>query len=280
MAEDFGLPVIRVQHHTAHIAAVAAEHRLIGPVLGLALDGHGLGTDGGAWGGEMIVLDGADWRRIGQLDTLLLPGGDRAAREPWRMGVAALHAAGRGATAAARFPGHRLAGPLAARLAADAEPVATSSLGRLFDAVAALLGLRTMQDYEGQAAMELEALVVTPRVLPGGWTLDAGRLSFVPLLSVFADTPPDARTGAELFHGTLIKGLAEMAASGAATTGLSTLCLSGGCMMNRVLAEGLMEALAARDVVTPVLARRLPPNDGGLSLGQAVMARRASIEGR
>jgi hydrogenase maturation protein HypF len=278
MAGEFGLPVVRIQHHAAHIAAVAAEHRLTGPVLGLALDGHGFGADGGAWGGEMMVVDGADWQRIGQLDTLPLPGGDRAAREPWRMGVAALHATGRGATAAARFPGHPLAGPLAARLAAGADHVATSSLGRLFDAVAALLGLRMMQDYEGQAAMELESLVVTPRVLPPGWTRDNNCLSFAPLLAAFADSPPDPRTGADLFHGTLIEGLADLAASGAAATGLSTLCLSGGCMMNRVLAEGLVAALSARGL-TPVLARRLPPNDGGVSLGQAVMARHAANQG-
>ncbi|MFL5288771.1 MAG: carbamoyltransferase HypF [Rhodopila sp.] len=175
MAEDFGLPVVRIQHHAAHIAAIAPEHRLAGPVLGLALDGHGFGGDGGAWGGEMMVVDGAAWRRIGQLAPLPLPGGDRAAREPWRMGVAALHAAGRGSLAA-RFPDRKLAGPLAARLAAGAEPIATSSLGRLFDAVAALLGLHSVQTYEGQAAMELEALVRTPRALPGGWTRDAGGL--------------------------------------------------------------------------------------------------------
>jgi hydrogenase maturation protein HypF len=163
-------------------------------------------------------------------------------------------------------------------LAAGAEHTATSSLGRLFDAVAALLGVRATQEYEGQAAMELESLVVTPRALPGGWTLDGDRLSFAPLLAAFADQPPDPRMGAELFHGTLIDGLAELAASGAAAVGLSTLCLGGGCMMNRVLAEGLVAAMSARGL-TPVLAQRLPPNDGGVSLGQAVMARRAMNEG-
>jgi hydrogenase maturation protein HypF len=278
MAEDFGLPVVRVQHHAAHVAAIAAEHYLAGPVLGLALDGHGFGADGGAWGGEMMWVDGADWRRVGRLAPLALPGGDRAAREPWRMGVAALHAVGRGALAAARFPGRPLPGPLAARLAAGSEPVVTSSLGRLFDAAAALLGVRSVQAYEGQAAMELEALVRMPRPMQDGWTWDAGVLSFAPLLAAFADSPPDPRTGAEVFHGTLIEGLAAMAADGAAGTGLSALCLGGGCMMNRVLAEGLVAALSARGL-TPVLARRLPPNDGGVSLGQAVMARQTVMEG-
>jgi hydrogenase maturation protein HypF len=124
-------------------------------------------------------------------------------------------------------------------------------------------------------------------------------LSFDPLLAVFADRPLDARLGAELFHGTLIEGLAALAANGADETGLSTLCLGGGCMMNRVLVEGLMAALGGRVLVrkgvdgglapsmtagqavqlSPLLARRLPPNDGGLSLGQAVLARRAFNQG-
>jgi hydrogenase maturation protein HypF len=198
------------------------------------------------------------------------------------MGVAALHAVGRGALAATRFPDHPLAAPLAARLVAGRAPIGTSSLGRLFDAVAALLGLRTAQAYEGQAAMELEALVRTPRALPGGWTWDGERLSFAPLLAVFADDPPDVRTGAELFHGTLIEGLAAMAAHGATAIGLSKLCLSGGCMMNRVLAEGLITASGKRPTMTggAILPRRLPPNDGGVSLGQAVLARLTMMEGK
>jgi hydrogenase maturation protein HypF len=278
MAEEFDRPIVRVQHHAAHIAAIAGEHGITGPVLGLALDGHGLGTDGGAWGGEMIALDGPKWRRIGQLAPLPLPGGDRAAREPWRMGVAALHAIGRGSMAADRFPHRRLAGPLAARLANGAEPTATSSLGRLFDAAAALLGLRDIQAYEGQAAMELEALVSTPSAMPGGWTWDGAVLSFAPLLTAFADHAPDPRDGADLFHGTIIAGLTEMASAGAAATGITSICLGGGCLMNRVLAEGLAESLSARGL-TAMLARILPPNDGGLSFGQAVLARRATTRG-
>jgi hydrogenase assembly chaperone HypC/HupF len=103
-------------------------------------------------------------------------------------------------------------------------------------------------------------------------------LSFTPLLAAFADRPPDARRGAELLHGTLVEGLAELAVGGLAETGLSTICLGGGCMINRVLAEGLVNALSVRGL-TPILARRLPPNDGGLSLGQAVMVRRRSTKG-
>lgn len=271
-AESLGLPVIRVQHHAAHLAAVAAEHRLAGPALGLALDGHGLGLDGGAWGGELLRLDGGRVDRLGHLAPLPLPGGDKAAREPWRMGVGALVAVGRVNLAAALFPKAPLATPLARRIAGGDETLVTTSLGRLFDAVAALLGVREVQDYEGQAAMELEALVDGPEVLDGGWKLEDGVLSFAPLLNHIARFRPDARLGASLFHGTLIDGLAALAADGASRTGTATVVLGGGCMMNRVLAEGLTAALAVLGL-KPLMARRLPPNDGGLSYGQVALAR-------
>ncbi len=277
MADAFGLPVIRVQHHAAHVAAVAAEAGLDGPTLGLALDGHGLGDDGGAWGGELLAVDGAKHRRIGHLALLPLPGGDRAAREPWRMAVGILAALGRGDLAPELFPDRPLAGPVADRVASGADPLSTTSLGRLFDAAAALLGVRSVQDYEGQAAMELEALVDEPIALANGFTLKDGVLSFSPLLAHFVHSRPDACTGASLFHGTLIEGLAALARHGATATGLTAIALGGGCLMNRVLAEGLSAALAQSNL-TPLLARRLPANDGGLSFGQAVLARRAFSE--
>ncbi|PKR91122.1 carbamoyltransferase HypF [Pleomorphomonas diazotrophica] len=277
MAEEFGPPVVRVQHHAAHVAAVAAEAGLDGPALGLALDGHGLGDDGGAWGGELLLVDGANHRRLGHLASLPLPGGDRAAREPWRMGAGALAALGRSYLAATFFPDRPLAGPIADRVATGADRLATTSLGRLFDAAAALLGVRAVQDYEGQAAMELEALVDKPIAFPGGFALENRVLSFAPLLAHFALARPDARTGAALFHGTLIEGFAALACHGATATGLTSVALGGGCLMNRVLAEGLSAALAQSNL-TPLLARRLPANDGGLSFGQAVLARRAFSE--
>lgn len=277
MAEEFGPPVVRIQHHAAHVAAVAAEVGHDGPLLGLALDGHGLGDDGGAWGGELMLVDGARHHRLGHLDPLPLPGGDRAAREPWRMGVGALASLGRADLAATFFPDRPLAGPIADRVASGVDRLTTTSLGRLFDAAAALLGVRAVQDYEGQAAMELEALVDEPVALAGGFTLNDGTLSFAPLLTHFVLARPDVRTGASLFHGTLIQGFAALARHGATTTGLKSIALGGGCLMNRVLAEGLSTALVTSNL-TPLLARRLPANDGGLSFGQAVLARRAFSE--
>ena len=165
-AESSGLPVIAVQHHVAHVAAVAAEKRWSGNVLGVALDGHGYGADGAPWGGELIVLDGARWTRVGALEPLALPGGDKAAREPWRMGVAMLHRLGRLGEASRLFPGLPDAARLSKAIARGARFPRTTSLGRLFDAAAALAGVCLRQQYEGQAAMELEALVATPRVRP------------------------------------------------------------------------------------------------------------------
>ncbi|WP_051185822.1 carbamoyltransferase HypF [Magnetospirillum fulvum] len=268
-AESLDRPLMRVQHHAAHLAAIAAEHRQSGPVLGVALDGHGLGDDGGNWGGELMIVEGASWRRIGHLRPLALPGGDRAAREPWRMGVAALAAIGQAESAAARFADIPLAAALAARVASAPT---TTSLGRLFDAAAALLGLRTHQGHEGQAAMELEALVREPQPLPGGYVLADDVLDFTPLLAALAVPGIDRRAGAELFHGTLIAGLAAWITAAAARLGMERVALGGGCLMNRVLAEGLSVALE-RQGVRPLLARAVPTNDGGLSLGQAAMAR-------
>lgn len=278
-AEASGLPLQAVQHHAAHLAAVAAEHQVHGPILGIALDGYGLGDDGGAWGGELMRLDDAHWRRLGHLAPLAMPGGDRAAREPWRMGVAALMAFGRADKAAHYFPDVPLAGVLASTLATRrTSAMTTTSMGRLFDGAAALLGLRTHQSYEGQAAMELEAVVVTPHALSGGYRLDGDHLDFLPLLEALLQWRDEPRAGAELFHGTLIDGLAAWIAEAASRTGLTQVALGGGCFMNRVLADGLAVALRERDLI-PLLARAVPANDGGLSLGQASLARKSLLKG-
>ena len=279
-AVESGVDVLPVQHHAAHVAAIAAEHGITGPILGLALDGIGHGDDGGAWGGEAIRVDGAGWERLGHLAPLALPGGDKAAREPWRMALAALHAIGdleatKGQvsrvleTAKIPFPARALVDPVAARIASGREAT-TTSLGRLFDAAAGILGVRMMQDHEGQAAMELEALVGEPIADTGLFRLDGGILDFRPLLLELARPGLHPRFGAELFHGALIDGLAAWAAAFARAG--EAIALGGGCLMNRVLAEGLADRLTAAGF-RPLLARAVPPGDGGLSLGQAALAR-------
>jgi hydrogenase maturation protein HypF len=275
-AEERGGPILRFQHHAAHVAAVGAEYGVSGGLLGAALDGHGLGDDGGAWGGELLRLDGAGgFARLGHLGALGLPGGDRAAREPWRMGLAAFDALGRLDEAAGFFANSPDVAALAPLLAAR-KPAMTTSLGRLFDAASALLGFGKKQDFEGQAAMRLEAMVATPCALPGGYVLRDGIVDFASLLAHFIDARPPAREGAELLHGTLIEGLAEWIAGQAAPG--ENIALGGGCLMNRVLAEGLAEALRGKGL-KPLLAQKIPPNDGGLSLGQAALARAVLMQG-
>ena len=275
-AESFGLPVARIQHHAAHVAAVAAEHCLFGPnaapVFGVALDGQGYGDDATAWGGELILLQNATWRRCGHLFPLPLPGGDRAAKDPWRMGVAALVALGRTAEAAEIFRNIESAARLAAFLAGGGRTPSTSSLGRLFDAAAALLGICTHQTYEGQAAMELEALVDRAEILPGGYRIHAHVLDFKPLLEALLSPGTTARQGAGLFHGTLAAGLAEWIGGQADARAQTNIFLGGGCLANRVLTENLVDALRVRGL-KPYLPRAVPANDGGLALGQAALAR-------
>jgi hydrogenase maturation protein HypF len=271
-AEAGATPVLRVQHHAAHLASVAAEHQLRGPVLGLVLDGHGFGADGAAWGGELIALDGSRWRRLGHLTPMPMPGGECAAQQPWRMGVGILSMLGRSAEAAARFPGIAGATSVAAFLAAGSTMAHSTSMGRLFDAVAALLGICMHQTHEGQAAMELEALVSTPSILPHGCAIRANILDFTPVLHALLAPECTPQHGANLFHGTLIAGLAEWILQNAAVSPHGAVVLGGGCFANRILGEGLTAALRARHL-TPYLPCALPSNDGGLCLGQAAMGR-------
>lgn len=269
-AAEQDIPVLAVQHHHAHIAAVAAEHGLREPLLGVALDGIGLGTDGSAWGGELLRVHGADMKRLGGLDLLALPGGDAAAREPWRMAAAALHALGRGEEIPLRFdePAARI---VAAMLGRGMNLPLTSSCGRLFDAAAGLLRVKNKNAFEGQAAMLLEGLAARHgRVAPlqHGFVLDDdGTLSFLPLLDRLADTR-DAAAGAALFHATLAAGLAAWVVQAARQQGLGKAALGGGCFLNAVLCSALEKLLRAEGLEV-FRAEQAPPNDGGLALGQA-----------
>jgi hydrogenase maturation protein HypF len=273
-AAERGLPVLGIQHHHAHIAAVLAEHRHTGAALGLALDGVGLGNDGGAWGGELLRLDGAECRRLGHLGELPLPGGDRAAREPWRMAAAVLHRLGRAAEIAGRFAEQPAAAALAQVLDRAVNCPPTSSAGRWFDAAAGLLGVKPVMAFEGQAAMLLEGLAarhgpVAP--LAGGWRIDGeGGLDLLPLLATLADGRP-AGEGAALFHATLAAALAEWVTAAAGRAGVAAVALAGGCFLNAILAADLRRRLEGAGL-TVLEGRQLPVNDAGLSLGQAWIA--------
>jgi hydrogenase maturation protein HypF len=279
LADALGVPAIGVQHHHAHIAAVAAEHRVEGPLLGVALDGVGLGDDGQAWGGELLRVDGARFARLGHLRELRLPGGDRAAREPWRMAAAVLHELGRGGEIAGRFAAQPAAAAVAELLARDVNCPRTSSAGRWFDAAAGLLGVSQVMNYEGQAAMLLEALAARHGDVPlraGLWRLDGLVLDLLPLAQRLADER-DAAAGAALFHATLAAALAEWIALAARRERLTTVALGGGCLLNRLLGAQLAALLRARGV-TVLAAEQAPPNDGGIALGQAWVAQRQLME--
>lgn len=269
-AQSLNLPVIPVQHHHAHIAAIAAEHQIIGALPGLALDGYGYGRDGGAWGGELLVHEGADFTRIGSLRPLALPGGDKAAREPWRLAASVLHALGRGDEIQHRFADHKQAQGVAQILSANINCPPTSSAGRLFDAASGLLGVCEISAFEGQAPMLLEALVEQPLVKEDGWRMEGGQLDFLPLMAALADMN-DRQAGAELFHGTLISGLAEWVMQAAKRRGWNQIGLGGGCFLNRVLTEGLVSRLTKTGIKV-YMSQAAPPGDGGLALGQALIA--------
>jgi hydrogenase maturation protein HypF len=269
-AREHGIPAFAIQHHHAHIAAVCAEHGHDAPAIGLALDGVGLGTDGMAWGGELLRVGGAGFTRLAHLGMLRLPGGDRAAREPWRVAASVLHALGRGPEIAQRFPGAGAA-VVTEMLARGTNSPATTSAGRWFDAAAALLGIREVAAFEGQAAMQLEALAAGHGpVLPDRslWRIGAhGALDLLPLAERLADMKEPGE-GAALFHATLVQALAEWVDSACAREGLTTVALGGGCFANALLSNGLRRELAAGGL-TVLEARQAPANDGGIALGQA-----------
>lgn len=284
-ATRLGVPAIGVQHHHAHVGAVLAEHGRFDarPVLGLALDGVGLGTDGQAWGGELLVVTGGQFQRLGRLRPLRLPGGDRAAREPWRMAAALLHAGGRGDEIATRFSPHAAATMLAQVLERPALSPPSTSLGRHFDAAAGLLGICEVMQFEAEAAIALEKLAVQqalPAVDAADWRIVAAganeaapvalELDLHPLLLRLADEP-DAGRGAARFQATLAAALEDWVARAASLTGCTTVVLGGGCLHNRLLADALHARLPARGLDT-LGALRLSPGDASLALGQAWVA--------
>ena len=278
LAEHLVVEAVPVQHHHAHVASVMAEHGRDEATLGLALDGFGLGVDNASWGGELLLVEAGGFRRLGRLAPLAQPGGDRAAREPWRMAAAALDAMGRGGEIRGRFPTYEGAAVIAQMLAKGVNAPKTSSAGRLFDAACGLLGVKPIASFEGEAPMELERLAgLAPsgfEVDADGWQLRDGVLDMVPLLARIADLK--AVRGAALFHGTLAAALACWVGWAVEKTGVRHVALCGGCFFNRILTGLLCEALEQRKI-HPLRPVGLGPGDAAVSLGQAwvaAMARR------
>ncbi|MHB8809576.1 MAG: carbamoyltransferase HypF [Desulfobulbaceae bacterium] len=290
-AAQLDLPQLRVQHHWAHAASVMAEHGL-SEVLAIIVDGTGYGPDGTVWGGEVLHCTLRDFKRLGRLAPLPLPGGDMAARQPWRMALSALHATGL-ADSAATMP---LGGTgeeqkfILNMLNQGINCPPTSSCGRLFDAVSALLGICQVNTFEGQAAMELEARAA--RALNNTSLLDTDQFRFIHGQQLFAeqggllqiavtdclhtiarDMAAGTRTREELalfLHVFLVSAFGNMIGCLHEQTGVATVVLSGGSVQNRILAEGFADFFSASrlKLYTNV---QVPANDGGLALGQALI---------
>jgi hydrogenase maturation protein HypF len=297
-AEAEGLPRVAVQHHWAHLVSVLADNHEPGPAVGIICDGTGYGEDGTSWGCEILVGDAQGYRRWGHLRNIPLPGGERAIREPWRLAGVYLREAFGPAFCeeladlefCRRLPRDKWA-VIEQMIAKGVNTPLASSAGRLFDAVAALLGLAWEATYEGQAAMALEGKVEgrKSKVESGGrGTRDAGRGYGWELAReegvVIAEVRPtirgiveDIRGGravgeiAARFHETFARMMVEMAARAAEEAGLEVVALSGGTFQNRVLLERCCDLLESRGL-TPLFHRNVPPNDGGIALGQAVVA--------
>ncbi|MFZ0273708.1 MAG: carbamoyltransferase HypF [Acidobacteriaceae bacterium] len=278
-----GLRKIAVQHHHAHIASCMAEHQLDGRVIGVAWDGTGLGTDSTIWGGEFLAADYLGFDRYARLRPVLLPGGDSGVREPWRVARSYLF------DTLSAIPEHprwtAMAAPERLRivdtmLAKRINTIPTSSAGRLFDAVASLIGLRHSVSFEGQAAMMLEAAADAwsgPSPHAYDFTIASASPTDVDLRPMIhqivaeleVDTP--ASRIAARFHSTLVAVISEVCRRMRAELQLNRVCLSGGCFQNAVLLEGCLETLHTEGFEV-FCHREVPTNDGGISLGQAAIA--------
>ncbi|MBE0476222.1 MAG: carbamoyltransferase HypF [Coriobacteriia bacterium] len=283
-AMALGLPKVGVQHHHAHVVSVTAEHGVSSRVPGIAFDGTGYGSDGGIWGGEVLLADWEDFERFAHLREVPMPGGAAVIRRPARMAIGLLAGLD---PALLEHPG---ASALRSRLAEAEEATLlrmiergvnsprTSSMGRLFDAVAALAGVRDDALYEGQAAIELEA-VMDPRAegayafgvsSPGGPLLLDPLLVIEEVLNDLTDGTPSGTISAR-FHRAVRDACVHVAVAAAEASGTHIVALAGGVFMNRFLAETVPSALADEGL-KPLTHRGLPFNDGAVSFGQAVVA--------
>ncbi|RLB60683.1 MAG: carbamoyltransferase HypF, partial [Deltaproteobacteria bacterium] len=279
--EESGLPTVAVQHHHAHLASCLAEHGVDEPAIGVIFDGIGYGTDGNIWGGEFLAGDLNSYERVGHFRYQPMPGGDLATKEPWRMALSYLQSIYGEIPGSVKvfdgIPVNDLRLVAQATMKGINAPL-TSSCGRLFDAVAALLGLRQKVSFEGQAAMQLE-MVADPNQIqsyPYQLSRDDAQILFDPaqlidaiIKDMIAGRPVVQISGC--FHVSLAEMIEEVCAEVRQSTGLSLVVLSGGVFQNCLLTRMALARLekSGFKVLTHSL---VPPNDGGISLGQAVIA--------
>jgi hydrogenase maturation protein HypF len=273
---------VGVQHHHAHIVSCMAENQVVGPVIGLAFDGTGYGSDGAIWGGEVLVVEAARFRRAAHLAYVPLPGGAAAIREPWRMALSYLWDAFGDDYRKLDLPllktlEARKIETVAAMIRRRVNAPPTSSLGRLFDAVAALAGIRYHITFEGQAAMELEMAASGAPVRPYAVGWEKGAVTRIPPAPIIRGVVADLVAGvpaavvSDRFHCTLVDLFTRLCAALRVETGLGRVALSGGVFQNILLFTGLKESLE-RQGFAVISHTRVPTNDGGIALGQAVVA--------
>ena len=275
-AMEMNLPRIGVQHHHAHAASCMAEHRLEGRVIGVALDGTGYGTDGAIWGGEVLVCDYANFERRFHFRYVPLAGGDAGAREPWRSAVAYLRDAGLTAAdvPALEAVNERKLRAVERMIERRVQTVSSSSCGRLFDAISALLGVCLENRYEAEAAMQLEAIAGDDRGKAFGFELNGEEIDFRQAVrELIAAQRKGIAPGATSarFHATLASAIAAACMRVRTSEGIGRVCLSGGSFQNARLLEGTIAELE-RAGFEVYWHSEIPPNDGGLALGQAAIA--------
>jgi hydrogenase maturation protein HypF len=278
-----GLKVVKVQHHHAHIASCMAENNIKEKVIGVAYDGTGYGDDGNIWGGEFLLCDLKEYIRVGHLKYYPLPGGDKAIMEPWRMAYSYLYS---------------IYGPRAKKIDIDfnrrmdydrlsiiekmidknINSPFTSSCGRLFDAASSLIGIRDEISYEGQAAMELESFCASGiKERYNFYICKEGDEFIIDPQGIFIDIIKDLKEGidkkvmAAKFHNTVAEFTLNLCGKIRENTGINKIALSGGVFQNRYLTEKII-FLLEKDDFQVYTQRKVPPNDGGISLGQAVVA--------
>ena len=270
-AHESGLPTQQIWHHYAHAAAVAGEYPGEEPLLCFTWDGVGLGPDKTLWGGEGILGRPGAWSRVASFRPFRLPGGERAARDPWRSALALCWESGQ-----AWPEGESLGGPLLrAAFEGDINAPPTTAVGRLFDAAAALVGVCRHASYEGEAPMSLEALCEEPaHPLPMPLARDAlgvWRSDWAPLVRAMLDENCDAAARAAVFHASLAHSLCQQALAVRSDSGVRRVGLSGGVFQNRVLTERA-QALLMAEGFEVLIPERLPVNDAGISYGQLIEA--------
>jgi hydrogenase maturation protein HypF len=281
-AEQQGIPKVEVQHHHAHIVSCMAENKLEGAVIGLSFDGTGYGSDGRIWGGEVLIAEAKQFERVAHLADVRMPGGAAAIKQPWRMAISYLCDAFGENFGELDLPiVKQTESPklkvIAEMISKGVNSPKTSSLGRLFDGVAAIAGIRQRVNFEGQAAMELEMLAAGD----SRSTYDCQctsenpiRILTAPIIRGVVKDVQDGLSVAEIstkFHRTLIALFAEICTAIGGRTGLKRVVLSGGCFQNAILLSGLIRELEAHKFEV-FSHRQVPCNDGGIALGQALVA--------